>query len=70
MLAAFEAMATGLRLTDKLTLSLTEASLLAGFSRESLREAIGAGKLKAKIVKGRRGWTIKREDLDAYVRKL
>jgi hypothetical protein len=70
MLMAFEAMASPVRLTDKLTLSLTEASLLSGFSRDALREAINVGKLKAKIVKGRRGWTIKRADLDAYVRKL
>jgi hypothetical protein len=70
MLAAFEAMTSPVRITDKLTLSLTEASLLSGFSRDALREAISAGKLKAKIVKGRQGWTIKRQDLDAYVRKL
>jgi hypothetical protein len=70
MLMAFEAMASTVRITDRLTLSLTEASLLSGFSRDALREAVGAGKLKAKIVKGRRGWTIKRDDLDAYVRKL
>jgi excisionase family DNA binding protein len=54
----------------KLTLSVAEAAQLSGFSRESLREAINAGTLKAKTVKGRRGWTIKRGDLDAYVKKL
>jgi len=68
MLAAFEAMASGLRLADKLTLSLTEAALLSGLSRGHLREAIGEGKLKARIIG--RGWRVKRDDLDAYVKKL
>jgi excisionase family DNA binding protein len=57
-------------LSDKLTLSVAEAAHLSGFSPDSLRDAINAGKLKAKKVKGRRGWTIKRADLEAYVRKL
>ena len=57
-------------LSDKLTLSVAEAARLSGFSPDSLRGAIREKRLKAKIVKGRRGWTIKREDLEAYVRKL
>lgn len=68
--AALDSMSTGVRVADKLTLSVAEAAQLSGFTRDALREAIGAGKLKAKIIRGRRGWTIKREDLDAYVRKL
>jgi excisionase family DNA binding protein len=68
MLAAFEAMASPVRITDKLTLSLTEAALLSGLSRGHLRGAIGEGKLKAKIIG--RGWRVKRDDLDAYVKKL
>ena len=68
MLAAFEAMASPVRLADKLTLSLTEAALLSGLSRGNLREAIGAEKLKAKIIG--RGWRIKRADLESYVKKL
>jgi excisionase family DNA binding protein len=68
MLAAFEAMASPVRLVDKLTLSLTEASLLSGLARNHLREAIGEGKLKARIIG--RGWRVKRDDLDAYVKKL
>jgi len=68
ILAAFEAMASPVRLTDKLTLTLTEASLLSGLSRGHLREAIEAKKLKARIIG--RGWKIKRDDLDLYVRKL
>jgi excisionase family DNA binding protein len=70
MAEAFDALASPVRVADKLTLSVAEASQLSGFSRESLREAINAGTLKAKTVKGRRGWTIKREDLNAYVKKL
>ncbi len=68
MLRAFEAMASPVRLTDKLTLSLTEAALLAGLSRNHLRAAIEDKKLKARIIG--RGWKVKRGDLDAYVAKL
>jgi excisionase family DNA binding protein len=68
MLAAFEAMASPVRLVDKLTLSLTEASLLSGLSRGHLRTAIGEGKLKAKIVG--RGWKVKPDELRAYVGKV
>ena len=55
-------------LTDKLTLSLVEASQLSGLSRNHLRAAIEAKKLKARIIG--RGFRVKREDLDLYVRKL
>jgi len=68
MLAAFEAMASPVRLTDKLTLTLTEASLLSGLSRNHLRQAIEEKKLKARIIG--KGWRVKRSDLDAYVQKL
>ncbi len=57
-----------LSLADKLTLSLMEAAQLSGLSRGHLREAIDAGKLKARIIG--RGWRVKRDDLDAYVKKL
>jgi len=53
---------------DKLTLSLMEASQLSGLSRGHLRQAIEEKKLKARIIG--RGWRVKREDLDAYVKKL
>lgn len=55
-------------LAHKLTLNLDEAAQLSGLSRGHLREAIGAGKLKAKIIG--RGWRVKRADLDRYVTKL
>ncbi len=53
---------------EKLTLSLMEASQLSGLSRNHLRQAIEEKKLKARIIG--RGWRVKREDLDAYVKKL
>jgi excisionase family DNA binding protein len=68
MLRAFEAMASPVRLSDKLTLSLTEAALLAGLSRGHLRFAIAEKKLKARIIG--RGWRVKRSDLEAYITKL
>jgi excisionase family DNA binding protein len=55
-------------LAAKLTLTLNEASQLAGLSRNFLLEAIHDKKLKA--AKRGRGWNIKRVDLDAYVAKL
>jgi len=55
-------------LEAKLTLSLSEASALSGLSRNHLRQAIEDKKLKARIIG--RGWRVKREDLDAYVKKL
>ena len=68
MLRAFEAMASPVRLSEKMTLSLSEAALLSGLSRAHLREAIAAKKLKARIIG--RGFKVKSEDLKAYVRKL
>lgn len=55
-------------LAHKLTLSLAEAAQLSGLSRGHIREAIGKGKLKARIIG--RGWRVKRDDLDGYVKKL
>jgi excisionase family DNA binding protein len=58
----------GVGITDKLTLSLIEASQLSGLSRNHLRQAIEDKKLKARIIG--RGWRMTRASLDAYVRKL
>ncbi len=55
-------------LAHKLTLSLVEAAQLAGLSRGHLRVAIEEKKLNARIIG--RGWRVKREDLEAYVKKL
>jgi excisionase family DNA binding protein len=55
-------------LEAKLTLNLQEASALSGLSRGYLLEAIKGKKLKARIIG--RGWRVKRDDLDSYVKKL
>jgi len=55
-------------LSHKLTLSLVEAAQLSGLSRNHLRAAIEAKKLKARVIG--RGWRVKKDDLQAYVRKL
>jgi len=47
---------------------LTRAAQLSGLSRGHLREAIEEKKLKARILG--RGWRVKRDDLEAYVKKL
>jgi predicted DNA-binding protein (UPF0251 family) len=56
--------------SEKLVLSLREASALAGISRDRLLSAIEAGKLKASKDKVRRGWAVKRSDLENFVNKL
>ncbi len=56
------------RLSEKLTLSLMEAAQLSGLSRRILRQAIEEKKLRARIIG--RGWRVKRDDLEAYVKKL
>jgi excisionase family DNA binding protein len=55
-------------LAHKLMLSIDESAQLSGVSSNHIREAIKAGKLKAKIVG--RGYRIKRPDLDSYIKKL
>lgn len=52
----------------KLTLSLAEASALAGISRQRLRQAIKDGTLQAQIIG--RGYRVKRTDLEDYVDSL
>lgn len=53
---------------DKLLLTMAEAQVLTGLSREFLKDAIASGELKAKLIG--KGWRIKRSDLDEYVDKL
>jgi excisionase family DNA binding protein len=60
-LAAFSA-------SSKLLLSLHDASALTSLSRQHLRDAIHAGKLKGKIVG--KGYKMLRSDLEAYLKKL
>lgn len=52
----------------KLTLSLAEASALAGISRGRLREAIKDGTLTAQVIG--RGYRVKRTDLEDYIDSL
>jgi excisionase family DNA binding protein len=75
VIQAFETIASSLNnqkstinVCDKLVLTLNEAQLLTGFSKETLRAAIKEGELKAKIIG--RGWRIKRSDLDKYIEDL
>jgi excisionase family DNA binding protein len=53
---------------NKLTLSLAEAAALSGLSQNFLSDAIHDGKLKA--AKRGRGWNVKRNDLDSFIKKL
>jgi len=55
-------------IAQKIMLTLPEAALLTSLSRNHLRQAIEEKKLKARIIG--RGWRVKRDDLDLYVRKL
>jgi excisionase family DNA binding protein len=55
-------------LAAKPLLTLAEAYTLTGLSRGILREAIDAGKLKARIIG--RAWRVKRDDLNVFIRKL
>jgi excisionase family DNA binding protein len=53
---------------NKPLLKLDEASILTGLSRQILRDAIEAKKLKAKIIG--KAWRIKRENLDQFLKNL
>ena len=56
------------RVGEKLLLNLNDCRLLTGLSEQSLREAIKAERLKAKIIG--RGYKIKRQDLDNFINDL
>jgi excisionase family DNA binding protein len=53
---------------EKIILTLDDAAALTSLSKGSLREAIKAGQLKAKIIG--RGYKIKRVDLNDFAAKL
>jgi excisionase family DNA binding protein len=55
-------------LAAKPLLKLDEACELTGLSRQTLREAIEAGTLKAQIIG--RAWRVKRDDLNRYLKNL
>jgi excisionase family DNA binding protein len=55
-------------LAAKPLLKLDEAQALTGLSRQTLRDAIDTGKLKAKMIG--RAWRVKRDDLNSYIKSL
>jgi excisionase family DNA binding protein len=55
-------------IADKPLLKLDEVSALTGLSRQLLRQAIEDGKLKSRIIG--RGFRVKRDDLDEFIKKL
>ena len=55
-------------LAHKLLLTIGEAAALSGLSRGHLLKAVRGGNLVAKKIG--RGWRVRREDLEAYVRNL
>jgi excisionase family DNA binding protein len=55
-------------IADKPLLKLNEAAALTGLSRDTLRTAIDAKKLKGKLIG--KAFRIKRDDLDEYIKKL
>jgi excisionase family DNA binding protein len=55
-------------LAAKPLLKIEEAQKLTGLSRQTLREAIGKGRLKAKLIG--RAYRVKRLDLDEFLKKL
>jgi excisionase family DNA binding protein len=70
MLAAFEAIAAPVRLSEKILLSIPEAATLSGIPADKLRAAVKSGALKALSSIGRGLGKVRRSDLDAYVSKL
>jgi len=53
---------------NKLLLTLREVQALTGLSRDTLREAIEQGQLKAQIIG--KAWRVKRQDLEEYIDNL
>ncbi len=57
-----------IRTSEKILLNLNDCRLLTGLSDANLRRAIHHNRLKAKIIG--RGWKIKRQDLDEFIKNL
>jgi excisionase family DNA binding protein len=57
-----------IRVSEKILLTINDCRLLTGLSRQLLRQAIDDGKLKGRIIG--RGFRVKREDLDKFIKKL
>jgi excisionase family DNA binding protein len=58
----------GIRTSEKILLNLNDCRLLTGLSDANLRDAIHESRLKAKVIG--RGWKIKRQDLDEFIKNL
>jgi excisionase family DNA binding protein len=56
------------RISEKILLNLSDCRSLTGLSEATLRDAIKSGELRAKIIG--RGWKVKRQDLDEFIKKL
>ena len=63
-----EPRSASVRVSEKILLNLNDCRLLTGLSEGTLRDAIKSKKLKAKIIG--RGWKVKRQDLDDFIKKL
>jgi excisionase family DNA binding protein len=57
-----------IRTSEKILLNLNDCRLLTGLSDANLRDAVHDGRLKGKIIG--RGWKIKRQDLDKFIKNL
>jgi excisionase family DNA binding protein len=57
-----------IRVSEKILLTINDCRLLTGLSRQLLRQAIEDGKLKGRLIG--RGFRIKRDDLDVFIKKL
>jgi excisionase family DNA binding protein len=62
------AMRPSLSPAEKLLLTLDDCSLLSSLSRDYLGQALRDGQLKGKKIG--RGWKVKKEDLQAFIKKL
>jgi excisionase family DNA binding protein len=63
-----ETRVASVRTSEKLLLNLNECTLFTGLSDDYLRDAIKAGTLKGKIIG--RGYKVKRQDLDEFIKNL
>jgi excisionase family DNA binding protein len=68
MMSREESRSASVRVFEKLLLSVKDCRLLTGLSDQVIRDAIRDETLKAKVIG--RGWKIKRQDLDDYVKEL
>lgn len=57
-----------IRVSEKILLSVNDCRVLTGLSDATLRNAIRAGELKAKLIG--RGYKVKRSDLDDFIKNL